>query len=300
MNDAEKLDQLELLKTEADMIRSKDWNLVKTLLGNFYGQRLNVGIAFQRAGRAILSGDYFRLHPLPDGNYMFSFADLTGHGLPAYTNLIRLNSSLSLAIRESRITWAVKKIIDPQELIRSVSHMFTDLMEELGLDDFASALFTFIYYHEGHYYLKFISRGALFPMILRKESDGQAGVYDLNKEEKGWLPVRGHLLSSPVRNLLPKEFEQNPTCEFVIKEGDRVLFFSDGLAEAVDSEGRNEEFGEDRIRNHFLKSRNKTPQETVDDLFKEVLKYSGKKDDLHDDMTAILIDFPMIEEVEGL
>ena len=97
-DDPGKLRQFALLDAEANTIRERDKFLIKGLFQNFYGKKLNVGIGFQRAYGAILSGDYFDLIKLPDGNYLFIFADMSGHGLPAYTNLVRLRSAITISI----------------------------------------------------------------------------------------------------------------------------------------------------------------------------------------------------------
>src|SRR4030042_217177 len=101
-NERDKRKQFEILDAEASSIRERDKVLVKSLFQNFYNKELNVGIGFQRAYGSILSGDYFDLIQLPDGKYLFIFADMSGHGLPAYTNLVRLRSAITISISEAR------------------------------------------------------------------------------------------------------------------------------------------------------------------------------------------------------
>ena len=164
----DKLAQLELIINEANRVRNTDKTMIEGLLGNFYGRRLNVGIEFKRAYGSILSGDYFNLTELPDGNYLFVFADLSGHGLPAYTNLIRLNSSIILAIKESERLYNDTGILDTSDLIRDITIKFTDIMEELNNDEFASVLFTFITNQDDKFHLKFYNRGMFFPHDCQK------------------------------------------------------------------------------------------------------------------------------------
>ena len=289
----DKLAQLELIINEANRVRNTDKTMIEGLLGNFYGRTLNVGIEFKRAYGSILSGDYFNLTELPDGNYLFVFADLSGHGLPAYTNLIRLNSSIILAVRESERIYCKTGILDTSDLIRDITIKFTDIMEELNNEEFASVLFTFITNQDDKFHLKFYNHGMFFPMIIRKFRDRAIDVYDLNKSEKGWFPQKGYLMGCALRDILGDKYYLCPCCEFTLYEGDRALFYSDGIVESINPV-TGEEFGEGRIRDILIENVHSAPQETIDTLFRSLYGYIENPHNQKDDMTSILIDFPLV------
>lgn len=291
---AEKLARLHLLINEANVVRDKDKNIIRSLLSNFYGKTLRVGIGFNRAYGSILSGDYFFLGKLPDGNYVFIIADVSGHGLPAYTTLVRFRSAISLATREVEKQFRASGKLDTAELILRITQNFTYIMQENELDDFICALFTFIYNDGDKFYLKFYNRSMLFPMIVRKFRNTPLDIYNLNIEEKGWFPQRGYLLGSALHDLLGDEYYHTPSCDFTIYEGDRVLFYSDGLVEAANKLNIKEEYGFDRIKNLLIENINHTPQETVNLLFQSIYSFIGTEKNQKDDMTAILIDFPLV------
>ena len=205
-SDRDKLRQFEILAAEANTVREKDKVLVRGLFRNFYHKRLNVGIGFQRAYGAILSGDYFDLIKLPDGNYLFVFADISGHGLPAYTTLIRLRSAITMAIQESKRIFRKTDTIDTDFLVKDISSKFTDIMDESNSHDFACVNFTFIYNEHDKFHLKFYNRSMLFPIVVRKFNGKIVDIYNLNIEDKGWFPVKGHLLGSDVRKLITDSY----------------------------------------------------------------------------------------------
>jgi hypothetical protein len=291
----ERLRQFEILDAEANSIREKDKVLIRGLFQNFYGKNLNVGIGFQRAYGAVLSGDYFDLIRLPDGNYLFIFADISGHGLPAYTNLVRLRSAITISVGEARKIYRQSGAVDPEFLVKNIAAKFTDIMDEANSHDFACVLFTFIYNEGDKFHLKFFNRSMLFPIIVRKFQKQVVNVYNLNNEEKGWYPLKGNLLSSDVRVLLGEKYLEIPSCQFTLYEGDSMLYFSDGIIEAYDMNRQYGEFGEERIIRHLLEHVNLMPQLVVQELFESVYRHIGHPECQKDDMTAVLIDFPQVQ-----
>jgi sigma-B regulation protein RsbU (phosphoserine phosphatase) len=288
----EKLKQHEILSSEANTIREKDKILIKSLFQNFYSKNLNVGIGFQRAYGSILSGDYFDLIKLPDGNYLFVFADMSGHGVPAYTNLVRLRSAITISISESKKTYEQTRGLDTDILVREIYTKFTDIMDDANSHDFACVIFTFIYSYDDKFYLKFYNRSMLFPIVIRKFNSKVVEVYNLNRRDKGWFPVKGNLLSSDIRNLLEDKYLDTPSCEFMLYEGDSILYFSDGVVEAINHEVPAQEFGEDRLIQILVENQNLMPQLIVHELLNAVYNFIGNPEYQKDDMTVVLIDFP--------
>ncbi len=293
-SNTEKLRQYEIIYAEANSIREKDKISTRGLFQSFYNKKLNVGIGFQRAYGAILSGDYYDLIKLPDGNYLFIFADMSGHGLPAYTNLVRLRSAITISIIEAKKIYERAGSLNADFLVRSISAKFTDIMAESYSHDFACVLFTFIYNVGDRFHLKFFNRSMLFPIIIRKFEKRIVGLYNLNNEEKGWIPMKGFLLSSDVRSLLGDRYYDTPSNEFVMYEGDSILFYSDGIVEAYNKDNSIEEFGEGRIVQVLMDTINLMPQLVIHELFNSVYGYIGISENQKDDMTAVLIDFPPV------
>lgn len=292
-SDEEKLSHFDVIAGEANTIREADKQVIKNLFKNFYNKKLNVGIGFQRAYGSILSGDFFDLVKLPDGNYFFIFVDISGHGLPAYTTLIRLRSAITLALREVRLIYSKTGSVDSSFLVREITRNFTDIMDEAGSDDFASVIFTFIYNEGDRFLLRFYNRGMIFPIVIRKYEDKLKDIYNLNEEEKGWMPLKGHLVGSDLRVLLQEEYLKTPSCEFVIYEGDSILFYSDGIPEAHRAHPP-EDFGDQRIKNFLEENYDMPPQLLINLLFDSVYEFIGNVRNQKDDMTAVLIDFPPV------
>lgn len=283
-----KLMHFDILHSEANAIREQDKNVVRSLFENFSQKKLMVGIGFQRSYGSILSGDYFDLIKLPDGQLMFVFADISGHGLPAYTTLIRLRAAITLAVKE------IKKqdtVFDTKNLIKDISTKFTDIMDESNSDDFACIIFVFISVEGDQYHLKMYNKSMLFPFVLKRRGDAEPEILNLNYPQKNWEPSRGVFLGSNVYKLLGESYYESPECSYTINKGDSLFFYSDGISEAHNSE-ESEEFGDKRIENALRLHDGLFPQVVVDELFRQVYSFMGGPEGQKDDMTAVLIEFP--------
>ena len=288
----EQLRQFKILISEANTVRDNDKVLIKGIFRNFYNRTIDVGIGFQRAYGSILSGDYFDLIQLPDLNYLFVFVDISGHGLPAYTTLVRLRSAITICVNESKKMKSTKEFI-PNDLVYKIIDTFTDIMDASNSNDFASINFVFIYNENNRYLLRFFNRSMLFPIVIRKTKDASLDIINLNFENSNWLPRNGHLLGSDFRAILGDEYYKTPVCEFQLHEDDSILFYSDGIIEAYrEEEGMSEEYDHNRIENILKDTVSLPPQLVINTLFESVYDFIGNPKRQRDDMTAVLIDFP--------
>jgi hypothetical protein len=169
-------------------------------------------------------------------------------------------------------------------------------MEAVKSDDFASVNFTFIYNEESGFRLRFYSRGMLFPMILRRNGSQPNKIINLNKNFGDWKPNKGFLLCRNIEILLGKSYFETPFSDFVMQEGDSILYYSDGILEAYQSDSSSDEYGESRIEDSFRDHGKLPPQAAVNLFFESVYEYIGVPQMQKDDMTAVLIDFPPMND----
>ncbi|HRX15405.1 MAG TPA: PP2C family protein-serine/threonine phosphatase [Spirochaetota bacterium] len=286
--------QYSMIEAEAEEVRNNDKLTVKNLFGSFYGKKLNVGIGFQRAYGSILSGDYFELYKLPDSNYLFVFADISGHGLPAYTTLIRLRSAITSTLKMYEKRYRNNQHFEYIDIVREIGNAFTDILDASQSKDFASVIFTFISNENDKFHLTFFSRGMHFPFIARRFENSLMDIYNLNNREKGWIPAKSHLLGSEIRDLLGEKYNKYISCHFVIYEGDSLFFFSDGLIEGTAIDNPHEEYGTERLMDCLREHIHLYPQAIVNTMYEKIYEFIGRPERQFDDMTAVLIDFPLV------
>lgn len=292
---AVKIQKYEIFSQEANQVREKDKRLIRDLFRSFSNSYLMVGIGFQRAYGSILSGDYFDLLRLPDNRFLFVFSDISGHGLPAYTTLIRLRSAVILAVKDAEAEYNSTGIVDYSRIVKNIAAKFTDIMDMSNSNDFASVNFVFIEEGEKCIKLRFFNRSMLFPIIVRREKDG-ARIINLNTRYAHWKPEKGYLLGSDIKHLITEDaYFSTPECCFDIYQGDMLLFYTDGITEAFDFRAANTQYGESRLEQKLLEMCDLPPQLVINSIFDSVYDFIGSHEYQKDDMTAVLIDLPPVD-----
>lgn len=159
-----------------------------------------------------VGGDYYDLMRLPDGRVALIVGDASGHGMAAGLVMAIANATLKTALD-----------LDPAP--ERVAALLNRAIWRIGTKRaFMSIFYAVLDPATGS--LEFISAGHPFPFVRRQ--DGR-----IEELGRGGLPLG-------MRESLALE---SRTIE--LQPGDLLVFYTDGLAEAVDASGRS--FGYDRI-----------------------------------------------------
>lgn len=161
-----------------------------------------------------VGGDYYDFTPLPDGRLALAVADASGHGMAA---------GLVMAIANATLETALDLDPDPQSVLRLLNRT---LCRTGTRRTFLSLFYALLDPVGGS--LAYVCAGHPFPLLRR--ADGTV-------EELGC-------------GALPLGIREPHSCETgtaLLAPGDLVVFYTDGLVEAIDSE-RREAFGYERLR----------------------------------------------------
>ncbi len=200
-------------------------------------------------------GDYYDWCPLPDGRWIITLADVTGHGIGpaliaaacrAYSRAnFRTHSDLSQIF--AGVNDAIARDLDPTRFITYVGAAC-----EPGTGN-----------------LEVLSAGH-GPLFLFSASDDSFAEVDSQGVPFGIL----------------SEFTSGPPASLVLRPGDLFLLITDGFVEWENETG--ELFGSKRLQQVVRASRQKPPAEIVKDLYDAVVAFSNGTKQL-DDLTAVVI-----------
>lgn len=107
------------------------------------------------------------------------------------------------------------------------------------------------------------------------------------------LLLRGGKVTSVEENglmLAAFSFATYSTAVHALEDGDRLLLYTDGLVEAVNSEG--DEFGPQRLNALLAESRGLSPEGAADRIISAVQSWSKKQDD---DLTVLVCDYVAVD-----
>jgi len=198
-----------------------------------------------------VGGDYYDLMPLPDGRVALVVGDASGHGMAAGLVMAIANATLKTALD-----------LDPAP--ERVAALLNRAIWRIGTKrTFMSIFYAVLDPATGS--LDFVSAGHPFPFIRRE--DGR-----IEELGSGGLPLG-------MRESLPLE-----TRTVELRPGDLLVFYTDGLAEAIDTQGRS--FGYDRIA-EILRQGGTTSM--VHDQILASFDHHTRDEPLRDDLTLLVM-----------
>ncbi len=216
---------------------------------------------FDLAGRSDpmegVGGDFYDYIPVTSKILGLTIADVSGHGLPAALQVRDIYMGLRMGLaRDFKIVRTVERmnnIIHQSTLTSRFVSMFYGELELNGV---------FIYVNAGP------------PAPFHLAADGTVRYM----EEGG--PVLGPLPGAT--------YERG----FVImKPGDMMVFYTDGICETHRGEGNEEEYGVDRLLEVARSHQSRPAQEIVDAIFADVAAFGGDAP-VEDDRTVFVVAYP--------
>ena len=206
----------------------------------------------------MVGGDYYDVIPIGPDHIGILIADVSGHGITGAMIMVMVRS----AIR----TWA-HTTTSPKELLTKVNTMVAR--------DILSGFFCTIYY-------------GILNIPERKLVCSCAGhnpaVHWSYREKKCKFTKKGGM---PLGILSGPSFERTLQEEEIqLAQGDRIVFYTDGLVETMNTE--EEEFGEDRFCLAINKAAAQKSDVCVKFLVQSVLKHQGRSRQF-DDLTLLTL-----------
>ena len=204
-----------------------------------------------------VGGDYYDFLG-EDSKYMILIGDVSGKGTSAAFYMAELKGTIQANrnLAESPIDLLIQtnnSIYDSLDKATFITMSAMLLDEEKGILRYSRAG------HNG---------------LLKYSSNGEE-VEEINPPGLGLGLVKGHIFDSKISQY-----------EAPIRKGEMYVLYTDGISEAMNEQ--REEFGEDRLKNIILKSRDLGANEIIERVLAEVSRFTHGTPP-HDDMTLIII-----------
>jgi len=201
-----------------------------------------------------VGGDYYDVVTAPDGSFLVAIADVAGKGVPAAL----LSSMLQAALRTQ-----AHSVRSPAEILRNVNSL---VYRSTAVHQFA----TFFLAHvsaDGRR-MTYCNAGHNWPVLLRRNG------------EREWLKCGGTILGI-MENVAMEE------AAFDLAPGDVLVFYTDGISEATNSEG--ELYGEERLV-EFVSNLPPAlhPEAIAQSILREVERHLGRLE-AQDDRTLVVL-----------
>ena len=200
-----------------------------------------------------IGGDYFDFIPMNDGRMALCLGDVSGKGLPASLLMANLQATLRGQTLVSH---------QPSECLHRSNKL---LFESTSPEKFATLFYGVI--DVKNHLIHYSNAGHDWPFLIGKDNSIQR------------LKVGGLMIGL----IQQASYEDQ---EVPIQVGDILVIQSDGVSEAMNS--NNVQFGEERLQNLLLEHKDRSAEEIIDIVIKEVRKHAGAHPQ-SDDITMMVI-----------
>ena len=203
-----------------------------------------------------VAGDFYDYHVIDDKSVGVLVADVSGHGIPAamISTMVKVTFSQQATIGS-----------DASKVLNEMNRLLTGKME----DQFLTAMYLYI---------------DLAKKLLITADAGHCPLYIWRRKDKEMIRVKPQGM---IIGFMP---EINcPVEETKLKDGDRLVMYTDGITEAANPEG--ELFNDERLKSLIGKHQDKEPEEFIDIVVAELKKWVGDdKKTFEDDLTMVVMD----------
>lgn len=210
---------------------------------------------------AEVGGDYFDLFPLERGHLIVAVGDVAGHGLPTGLLMAMVKAAVATLIQEGH---------RGVEILQRVNHF---MLQQ--------------------------PRGHRMVTLAIADINVREGVAEITNAAHPPVYLSGSTVREVMLPALPVGYQWRkppPTERLELEPGSRLIFYSDGLVEAVDEEG--EQLGYERLK-AFLEKHAELASEELLALLLTELEEHTKGRPLDDDLTLLVIDCGVEDEAEG-
>jgi serine phosphatase RsbU (regulator of sigma subunit) len=205
---------------------------------------------------ASIGGDYYDVFNLDKARLAVAIGDVSGHGL---------STGLVMAMVKAAITTLVEEGADETSLFHRLNDLVHRSTERRA---FMTLAFTIFDLERGS--IRHTNAGHLYPYLLREGTDAPISI------ESPSLPLG-------VRSVITTK-----TVEMDLREGDTIVYLSDGIVEAQDENG--DPFGFDLLERILTGQIDRSPSAIRDAILNAVARHTGTRP-ADDDRTVMILRF---------
>ncbi|HEX9164174.1 MAG TPA: SpoIIE family protein phosphatase [Thermoanaerobaculia bacterium] len=205
---------------------------------------------------ASIGGDYYDVFNLDKSRLAVAIGDVSGHGL---------STGLVMAMVKAAITTLVEEGADEASLFERLNELVYRSTERRA---FMTLAFTIFDLERGR--IRHTNAGHLYPYLLREG-------------ELGPISIESPSLPLGVRSAITTR-----TVDLDLREGDSIVYLSDGIVEAQNEHG--DPFGFDQLESLLAQQSDRSPAAIRDSILEAVARHSGTRP-ADDDRTVMVLRF---------
>lgn len=210
---------------------------------------------------AMLAGDFFEILPISDHEVGIFICDVMGHGVRA---------ALLTTFLRGLIEELIPKADDPGTFLEKINHSLHSVFSQDSTLLFATAFYLVL--NTDTMQIRYANAGHSKPLCLQPQT-GRIKRFKLSGDA-----------SEPALGIID-EFSYS-TSEHILSDGESVLLYTDGIFEAYNAS--EEMYGEERLEDFMQRKLQLNPEQLMDDVIRDVLRFTGSED-FEDDVCLLSV-----------
>ena len=243
---------LNLIKREISIARTIQISLLENKMPDIE----NMSLALRYFPMYEIGGDFYEISPLDENRIGIMLADVSGHGIPAAFISGMLKVICNFHSKDAQ---------NPAEFMNRINEAIYNIVE----DQFITACYTIIDIKNK----KIIQANAgHWPMLLYRKGADELIVNQQKRMPLGCMPEENYVNS-----------------EIFLEDNDRLIFYTDGIIELKNSEGRM--FGERNFHGLVKEIGNYELESFADKIIETIKKWYNTTEEIFaDDVTLLVLD----------
>ncbi|HQU46350.1 MAG TPA: PP2C family protein-serine/threonine phosphatase, partial [Pirellulales bacterium] len=218
-----------------------------------------------RGGQPVVlaGGDYYYAFQLSGHRLVFLVGDASGHGIKACMSIMGMHTLISMLQDDLHSA--------PHDFVKQINRRLC--IQNLVQDQ--EGFITLVYGVIENGVLRWTSAGHCMPLLQNMETGKTVEIGDGTRD--GGLPL----------GIYDDADYETMTTE--IPPGHRLVVYTDGIIEAMANGSEHQQFGIDGLQRTLQACRRQSLQQTLDELFRESMEFTGGQG-RHDDTSVLLLE----------
>jgi serine phosphatase RsbU (regulator of sigma subunit) len=205
-----------------------------------------------------VGGDYYNLLAIDETRFGLMVGDVSGKGLPAALYAVKLQGLFEILIKHQAM---------PQAMLSRINEIIANRLKKQFFVTAVAAVFDL-----GTNQILLSRAGHMPPLYVRNQGN-----------ESEWLLPDGIGIGLKAADGFDLQLAEK---SLPFEKGDMFVFYTDGITEAMDMQGR--EFGESRLRQVVMEHARATASDVKDTVVASLTQFIGKAF-LKDDATLVIV-----------
>ena len=217
------------------------------------------------------SGDFYDIVTMGDGQVGVIIGDVSGKSIPAAMLMVSTHSTLRM------------ELYNHDTPAQVLNHANDILYSSVPRGMFSAVCHAII--NSQSHEIVWANAGQIYPLMIHANADAQLGLGAYMENHQRYTHLETNGMSLPLGIVNKGEYQDHRR---ILMHGDMVLFYTDGVIEAMNAQREMYGFEQLELLVNSLPEEALTPQRIIDEVLSDIARFTGQEEQ-HDDITLVAV-----------